>query len=192
MRQIDSHKPLMMSSVVVLSLNKSSKSPVNHMGRKREKHKKIQLWSWRRVSIEKMRKELQLKVEKSLSLCMNWSSWLVFFLDDYIFITLIYEKTNSRTSIAENNVNEMMSCLQTKIFYLLFIVIRCSSNLNCYWSSHVFCGWFLHIITTTIHLSSFDKSITEVSSIRYSIALLTIVFLGSFPLSVSLSTREIS
>ena len=76
-------------------------------------------------------------------------------------------------------------------FYLLVIVIRCCSNLNCYWSSHVFCRGFLHIITTTIHLSSFDKSITEVSSIYYSIALLTIVFVDSFPLSVFLYKRDI-
>lgn len=137
--------------------------------------------------MRKWEKNSNWKSKDSLSLCMNTSSCRVVFLDDYIFITLIYEKTNSRTSMAENNVNEIIAYLQTNIFYLLFIVIRCSSNLNCYWSSHVFCGWFLHIITTTIHLSSFDKSITEVSSIRYSIALLTIVFLGSFPLSVSLS-----
>lgn len=55
----------------------------------------------------------------------------------------------------------------------------------------MFCGGFLHIITTTIHLSSFDKSITEVSSIYYSIALLTIVLVDSFPLSVFLYKRDI-
>jgi hypothetical protein len=75
--------------------------------------------------------------------------------------------------------------IKMKINHLLFSIIRSSSDLNSYWSSHAFCLEFLHIITTVSHLSSFDKSIAEVPSIGHSFALLTIVFIGSFPLCLS-------